>query len=468
MPDQIWLHSFLQPFDRRTDVVREVLQRAGIEATHDGTTAIAGPGVVLLPDISEGVLSFVRTMSCNGRERILCLDFSAHCPAQDAWRLLDAGGADVLSIADGSDFGPIVVGRLARWREVDAVIQDRILDARLAGKSAAWRSLLRLVIETAKYTDASVLLTGESGTGKELIAHLMHDLDPRQDKGPIVVLDCTTVVPELSGSEFFGHERGAFTGAVTQRDGAFALADRGTLFLDEIGELPPVLQAQLLRVIQEGSFKRVGGNTWYHARFRLICATHRDLKDLVGLGAFRADLYFRVAGVPIRLPSLRERVEDLLPLARYFMAEAVSGTKPPELDEAVADFLLRREYPGNVRELRQLIARLMSRWIGVGPLTLGCLPENEWRGGAKAQSAWDGDGLAIGVRRGLAAGLRLRDLGRAAEDTALRIVLEEEAGNLQRAARRLGVTDRALQLRRQAKRQAIKSHAEGAAAGEAG
>ena len=385
---------------------------------------------------------------------------------------LEAGGADILPIATGGiDFGPMVVARLARWQEIDGVIEDPILGARLVGKSPRWRKLLRLVIEAARYTDASVLLTGASGTGKELVAHFIHDLNSRPDKGQLVVLDCTTIVPELSGSEFFGHERGAFTGAVTQRDGACALADGGTLFLDEIGELPPALQAQLLRVNQEGTFKRVGGNTWHSTRFRLICATHRDLVDLASRGLFRADLYFRVAGVPIRLPSLRDRVEDVLPLARHFMGEVVSGSMLPKLDETVADFLLTREYPGNVRELRQLVARMMYRWVGTGPLTLGCLPENEWFRGAEGQNAWDGDGFAAGVRRGLAAGLRLRDLGRAAEDTAYRIVLDEEAGNLQRAARRLGVTDRALQLRRQAQRRVmndIEPHGhEGGATSEA-
>ncbi len=385
MLGQIWVHSFLPPSDDRADAVREALRRADMEATSYGTTTFAAPGVVLLASVSESILSFVRTASCRGQERILCLAFGPACPARDAWRLLEAGGADILPIATGIDFGPMVVARLARWQEIDGVIEDPILGARLVGKSPRWRKLLRLVIEAARYTDASVLLTGASGTGKELVAHFIHDLDSRPDKGQLVVLDCTTIVPELSGSEFFGHERGAFTGAVTQRDGACALADGGTLFLDEIGELPPALQAQLLRVIQEGTFKRVGGNTWHSTRFRLICATHRDLVDLASRGLFRADLYFRVAGVPIRLPSLRDRVEDVLPLARHFMGEVVSGSMLPKLDETVADFLLTREYPGNVRELRQLVARMMYRWVGTGPLTLVACPRTNGSVAPKAK-----------------------------------------------------------------------------------
>src|SRR5262249_40812748 len=149
-------------------------------------------------------------------------------------------------------------------------------------------------------------LLGESGTGKEVVARLIHLLDSRPNKRDLVVLDCASIVPELSGSEFFGHERGAFTGALTERNGAFALANDGTLLLDEIGDLPLPLQVQLLRVIQEHTYKRVGGNKWCKTEFRLICATNRDLFDLIGRGAFRADLYYRIAGYICKLPPLRE------------------------------------------------------------------------------------------------------------------------------------------------------------------
>jgi hypothetical protein len=152
---------------------------------------------------------------------------------------------------------------------------------------------------------------GESGTGKELVARLVHALDRRTVKKEFVVLDCSTLIPQLSGSEFFGHERGAFTGAITARDGAFALAHEGTLFLDEVGELPPDMQAQLLRVVQEGTFKRIGGNNWKRTEFRLICATNRDLEAEVAAGRFRTDLYYRIAGIRCRLPSPRERSTDI-------------------------------------------------------------------------------------------------------------------------------------------------------------
>jgi transcriptional regulator with GAF, ATPase, and Fis domain len=214
------------------------------------------------------------------------------------------------------------------------------------------------------------LITGESGTGKELIARLIHTLDPRQNKRDLVVLDGASVVPELSGSEFFGHERGAFTGAVATREGAFALADGGTLFLDEAGELPMTLQAELLRVMQEGSYKRVGSNNWQRTDFRLVSATNRDLLAEEMRGCFRRDFYYRIAGWVCHLSPLRERPEDILPLARRFMEKLRPG-ESYEFDDAAREYLLTRKYPGNVRDLRQLVTRIFYRHVGPGPITVG-------------------------------------------------------------------------------------------------
>ena len=180
---------------------------------------------------------------------------------------------------------------------------------------------MRELVEVGAFTNASVLIEGESGTGKELLAQLVHDLDLRRQKGDFVILDCAAITPELSGSEFFGHERGAFTGAVNARDGAFALANGGTLFLDEVGELPLTLQAQLLRVVQEHQFKRVGSNTWQRTEFRLVCATNRDLLAGVAEGRFRGDLYHRIAGWVCHVPPLRDRPEDILPLTTHFLSQ---------------------------------------------------------------------------------------------------------------------------------------------------
>jgi transcriptional regulator with GAF, ATPase, and Fis domain len=341
-----------------------------------------------------------------------------------------------------------MAARLKRWCEVEALVRSPLVASQLIGKSRAWVRTLRQVIEIAAFTKGSVLLLGESGTGKELLARLIHTLDSRPDKRDLVVLDCTTVVPDLAGSEFFGHERGAFTGAAFAREGAFALADRGTLFLDEVGELPLPLQAQLLRAVQERTFKRVGSNTWAQVAFRLVCATNRDLEGDMGRGGFRRDFFHRIASRVVHVPPLRDRLEDIVPLAEHFLREFLPQGCAPRLDPAVSDYLRQRAYRGNIRELRQLTARIADRYVGSqGLITPGDIPPDElivlddlpdWRDGAFENA----------IERAVALGGGLKDIGKAATDTALRIALSHENGNVQRAAKRLGVTDRALQLRR--------------------
>ena len=259
-------------------------------------------------------------------------------------------------------------------------------------------------------------------------------------------------MPDLSGSEFFGHERGAFTGALAARDGAFAAADGGTLFLDEVGELPMPLQAQLLRVMQEGTYKRVGGNTWRHTGFRLVCATNRALPALIECGQFRSDLYYRIANWVFRVPSLQERREDILPLARHFLRTFRPDMPDLDFEPAVCDYLLSRMYPGNVRDLRQLIARVGNRHVGPGPVTVGDVPSEEYPVAVAAGSGWRNTDFEQSIRHALATGAGLREISQAAADTAMRIAVDNEHGSLQRAARQLGVTGRALQLRRSARR----------------
>lgn len=233
-----------------------------------------------------------------------------------------------------------MVSRLERWREVDELLSSEAITRSLVGTGARWKRLLRQIVEVARFTRASILLTGESGTGKDFVAHIIHDLDNRSKKKDLTVLDCATVVPSLSGSEFFGHEKGAFTGAVGPRDGAFALANGGTLFLDEIGELPLNLQAELLRVIQEGTYKRVGSNTWHTTDFRLVSATNRDLAADQKAGRFRLDLYYRIAAWQFRLPPLRERREDIEPLVRTLFARSRADGTVPDFDPAALWLLL--------------------------------------------------------------------------------------------------------------------------------
>ena len=358
--------------------------------------------------------------------------------------MLRAGASDVLTWRDPADSARHVAERLRRWRTIDQLVGCQHVQDFLVGDSPAWQAVLRDAVEVARFTDAAVLVTGESGTGKERVAQLIHELDPRPKKGKLVVLDCSTVVPSLSGSEFFGHEKGAFTGAAAAREGAFELANGGTLFLDEVGELTVALQAELLRVIQEGTFKRVGSNMWRKSTFRLVCATNRDVAAEQANGTFRNDFYYRIAGCTLHLPSLRDRTEDIIPLFRHFFRQVHPDREPPELEDAVRDLLVNRAYPGNVRDLRSLVLRIAHRHLGDGFITVGDIPEQERPDPAKPVPTGQADGFEQSIRRRLAQGATLEDITSAAADAAMRLAVSEEGGSLQRAAVRLGVPDVAL------------------------
>jgi len=445
--------------DGPTRRVGAYLQRAGlrVEPYAAGGDKLSH-GVLLFDRVTPDLLMLIRDVSGSGTRRLLAL---APCRAAlaggDAWNLVHAGASDVLSWHEAADPVGEVAARLQRWRLVDELAASPQVTQTLVGRSFAWQSVIREVVEVARFTDASVLITGESGTGKELVARLIHDLDGRPGKKDFVILDCTTVVPSLSGSEFFGHERGAFTGAIAPRAGAFELADGGTLFLDEVGELPLPLQAELLRAVQERTFKRVGSNVWRQADFRLLCATNRNLIQEQEEGRFRSDFYYRIAGWTVRLPSLKERTEDILLLFDHFYRQLRPGEPAPVLDSAVSDLLIRRPYPGNVRDLRSLALRVCHRHVGSGPVTAGDIPKDERPAAEPGIDSWCDDSFERCIRRGLGLGVTLRDISTAATETAIRVALAEESGNLQRAARKLGVTDRALQMRRASQRKGVSS-----------
>jgi len=229
----------------------------------------------------------------------------------------------------------------------------------LVGRSEAMRRLFAVVQQVAP-TDVAVLLQGETGTGKEVVARTLHKLSRRSDR-PFVVVDCSAIPANLMESELFGHERGSFSGAVSGRQGLFELAHQGTLFLDEVGELPLDLQPKLLRALETSSIRRVGGHRQINLDFRLVTATHRDLPGMVGRGEFRADLYYRLNVIPVHLPPLRERREDIELLLQRFLEDM---EKAPGLGEAAIARVLAvvddLELAGNVRELRNLLARTLA------------------------------------------------------------------------------------------------------------
>lgn len=429
------------------------LQRNGVRAM----PFLPGPGRPIVALCHGTELVWLRQLAgAGGGAPIAALvpDGGAPCSLEHAAALLGAGCSDVLTWSpDAGDAGALGA-LIARWCQVESVATGPVARANLVGSSPAWLRVVREVVEAALFGTAPVLLTGETGTGKELLARLLHSFDPRSPKRDLIVVDCTTLSRELSGSELFGHERGAFTGAAAARDGAVALADGGTLFLDEVGELPLDLQGQLLRALQERSYKRVGSNAWKPSSFRLVCATNRHLLHEVEAGRFRRDLYHRVAGVVCRTPALRERPSDIHALAEHFLREAVGsdpGFAPP-----VLEYLARRAYPGNVRELRQLVHAMARRYPGAGRLTIGTLPEDERAGlterdGVLASVGWRGERVDEFVLSALACNVGLREVGRAVEDAAVRIAIDQ-CGSLRAAAEKLGVSERALQLRRAAAR----------------
>jgi len=238
----------------------------------------------------------------------------------------------------------------------DQVSYERAFE-QVIGDSAAVASVLEQIKRVAP-TDANVLIEGETGTGKELIARAVHNLSSRRGHS-FVTLNCAAIPVDLLESELFGHEKGAFTGAISQRIGRFELADKGTLFLDEVGDMPPALQPKLLRVLQEKEFERLGSTRTHQVDVRVVAATNRDLLQMMERGAFRNDLYYRLNVFPVFLPPLRERREDIPPLVQHFVKVLGRrmGRQIEHIPQETMSALSAYEWPGNIRELQNLIER---------------------------------------------------------------------------------------------------------------
>ena len=278
-------------------------------------------------------------------------------------------------------------------------------------------------------TSATVLLTGENGTGKEILAHAIHEESARES-GPFIAVSCAALPESLIESELFGHEKGAFTGALHAKKGRFELADGGTLFLDEIGELNAAVQVKLLRVLQERAFERVGGTKTIGVDIRLIAASNRDLEEEVEAGRFRRDLFYRLNVVPLALPPLRERREDIPVLAAHFAAKAAEkhGRALAELDPALIEALAEYDWPGNIRELENLIERLVVLTAG-GRLGTEFLPEKMFHVVPEAEAFPEvGDETTLD---GAVTALKRRLLISA---------IEHAGGNKAAAAKRLGIS----------------------------
>lgn len=453
----IWIYAFKQQFNQILDELTESLVNLGLQPhkvishSHKGIRDfIKSPAIYIIDEVTPPILEHIKQISRFGQERLLAVASSRSLLDDgNAWKILHAGAADVIVIPEQQQaLHQYVATLLQRWYTIDNILNSDLVRNNLIGDSVPWRMALKQIIEVIYFTCSPVLILGETGSGKEMIARLIQTIDPRLKTKELITLDCTTIVPELSGSEFFGHEKGAFTGALGPREGAFAIANQGTLFLDEVGELPLPMQSQLLRVIQEHQYKRVGGNKWFNTDFRLVSATNKNLDEAVNCGNFRSDLYYRIAGWICKLPPLRERSDDILALAKKFLSDLQPENQCPEIDEFLAKYLIRRKYPGNIRELKQLMNRINARYIGTGPVTLGALPEDERPENLDENIIWGDREFEQVIRKALTYGAGLKEISQYASETAINIAVSNEEGNLQRAAKTLGVTDRALQMRR--------------------
>jgi len=366
---------------------------------------------------------------------IVVLLVTAHGTVETAIAAIKEGAVDYVlkplelaqftgAIEKALNYQELLVQNLELKRQLAAPPTSEIV-----GRSPAMRRVYELV-ELVAPTDSVVLLQGESGTGKELIAQAIHDHSSRASK-PFVKVNCAALTETLLESELFGHEKGAFTGAYRQKKGKFELAHQGSILLDEVADLSPATQAKLLRVLQEYAFERVGGTETLRVDVRVIAATNADLKARVAAGRFRDDLYYRLSVVPIRLPPLRERKEDIPALVSYFLETFAQRYGKPnlELTPELLDALVRYDWPGNVRELQNCVERMVvtarSTLLGVE-----CLPA-EMRPTAPPP-------IPLSL-----VGQKLEEL----EERLIRETLEYTSGDRRKAASMLGVALRTLQRR---------------------
>jgi DNA-binding NtrC family response regulator len=377
---------------------------------------------------------------------------TAHGTGPNAMQAMQLGAYDFITKPLDIDQALATVARAIRHmdlqREVELLRQQRFRDRsledisapeeglkpQLIGNSPAWIEIFKNIGRVAA-TDVGVLLLGESGTGKEVVARVIHENSARNCR-PFIILNCAALPPELLESELFGHERGAFTGAIAQKRGKFEAADGGTIFLDEIGELPLSLQPKLLRVLQEHTFERVGGTASIHADVRVIAATNRPLEDDVEQKTFRADLFYRLNAFTVRLPPLRERQSDILPLTEYFLARYAKRNQIAATGLAADAVVALQSYffPGNVRELEHLIERAAVK-AGGRAITAEQIQEELTKAKSPAAGAFDAQA---------AIGMPFHDSVASWERYLIEQALKSSGGNKSDAARKLGIHRRLL------------------------
>ncbi len=420
-----------------------------VDVAGDATAALAkieaGAFDLVLTDLSLGAgktgMDVLRASKASRPEAPVVL-ITAHGSEKVAVEAMKAGADDYVPKPFDNDELRLVVRRaLDRTRLVrehrlllDRVQREHGLDS-LIGTGSAMRAVFEIIQKVAD-TDLTVLVRGESGTGKELVAEALHQRSPRRER-PFVAVNCAAISRELVESELFGHEKGAFTGAISRRVGRFEAADHGTILLDEIGDMPLETQAKVLRVLEQRVLERVGSNHPVPIDVRVIAATHRDLEDDVKSGRFRGDLYYRLAVVPITLPPLRERVEDVPLLADRFLERLAARLGRPKaaLSPAALATLSRHSFPGNVRELRNRIEQAAVLASG------GIIEPPDLR----LEATTGGDGASAHFVPGVPFAEAKRRHVEAFERTYLEQALKEHGGNISRTAEAIGMARQSLQ-----------------------
>jgi nitrogen regulation protein NR(I) len=441
-------------------VLAAMLKRDGYEVTTaaDGEQALAvlqrTPVHVVVTDLVMPRLGGMELLERVRAEYpdIPVILITAHGTVDSAVAALKAGAFDYVTKPFEQEELRKVIDKAARANDLErrsvhegAAEVDR---PPLVGASPSMRTIYDMVARVAD-SPSTVLITGESGTGKELIAKALHRGSSRRDK-PLIKVNCAAIPKDLVESELFGYQRGAFTGAVGDKPGRFELADGGTLFLDEIGEIPVEIQVKLLRALQESEFERVGGIKTLKVDVRLIAATNRDLKSLIAEGRFREDLYYRLAVVPIALPPLRDRREDIPLLVSHFIEKYNRrlGKKVERIDDDALQLLVDYGWPGNIRELENLMER--SVLFADGPaIRASSLPDSLRETGDSAPAPI----AAIGPLGAIAApsGASMKEIVRQAqaelERELISRALDETGGNVTRAAKRLQISRKSLQVK---------------------
>jgi DNA-binding NtrC family response regulator len=399
-------------------------------------------GLVVFDRVSADVLDLVRGSS-RGGVRILAVGTSTEAVEDiGPWPLLDAGASDVVVRMDDAGLADQVSARLTRWGEVEGLVHSSEVQDALAGRTLAWISLLREIVEVARFSDASVLLIGESGTGKDVVARLIHELDARPLKDEFVTIDCRNFVGTRDRENPAGHHLGTFEDADFGLE-TLGVRDAGTIFLDEVGNLSPSLRGSLLRNIEQRN-RRPGGTGRPTSNLRLICSTSEEPS---GLGSETADDFWERMTTWFRLPPLREHRDDIPTIAEHLLRRLRPKGEEIQLDPALDTFLQSRDYPANVHNLLTLIRGISARHAGPGVVTVGSIPQDERFKLGMVDHSWQRQDLERAVRHAIDAGASLKTIGETARDAAVRIALSYEGGDVARAAKRLRATTRTIASR---------------------